>query len=583
MRTTFRQLRRFLLLLTLLTALTATAAAVQAGQSTARKAPAITSAVNVHGGVQLRWNGGDWDGDYCVFRRTGAGAWKRLGTTRGRVYLDAGVRSGRQYTYTVRYVNGRTQKPTGPFDKAGRRITYYAAPEITKAVNTENGVQLSWGKVQGVVKYRVFRKSGSSWKPLGDSISTSFVDKTVKSGQRCTYTVRCLSREGKQYLSGYDKTGRSVTWYAPPVLTAAANRQEGITVRWKSVEGVQTYRVYRRTNHSGWKAAATVRGTSWTDRSAVPGQQYTYTVRCMGEDGKTFLSSGRSQGISAVRLTVPVLVSAEQSPRSAILTWKRVTGAGGYTVYRKSPGGSWARLAQTSSTQYTDTTVSESRDYIYTVRASQGTSLSDYDRKGIQAIHRDPVQQALSRTETGRKTDQIILVIDHNLTLWNRDGGGSWTKAMDVYCGYGKSGLRLAAKRSEGDMTTPIGAFPIPLAFGLGEDPGTLLPYRKITPYSYWSAERSTYNTWVESSTRVSGEHLMDYYQYQYAMVVGFNTDPVVYRRGSGIFLHCKSRDHWYTAGCVSVEEAHMLRLMRQVRPGAYIIIVPDEASLEHY
>ena len=59
--------------------------------------------------------------------------------------------------------------------------------------------------------------------------------------------------------------------------------------------------------------------------------------------------------------------------------------------------------------------------------------------------------------------------------------------------------------------------------------------------------------------------------------------NPTVLGRGSAIFLHCKSTDHWYTGGCVSIEENEMLQLMLLLHDGAYMIIVPDTASLVGY
>ena len=573
MRQPARLLWRTMLLALLLAALTAVAWGLES--------PKITVLTNVPSGVFVKWNSGAWEGGYCVLRKTDGGAWTIVGAAKGQTWVDTRVQSGRRYTYTVRYRTAQG-RPTGAFDRTGKKIVYLAPPKVSRAENVDGGVRLSWDRVQGAAKYRVFRRNGGAWKPLGDTDQTVFTDRSAQSGRSCRYTVRCITADGRQYTSGFDTAGTAAAYYAAPDLTCASNCQIGILVRWGQVDGVSSYRVYRRTGKEGWRAMAFVRGTAWTDRNTQSGQQYTYMVRCATEDGKHLLSSYHRKGITALRLTVPELVSARQTPWEANLRWRAVPGAAGYTVYRKTPGGSWTMLGRTTRLAYTDTTVSKNTDYIYTVRANAGRSVSDYDRTGLPATRYDPLPSALKGMDTARKTDQILLVIDHDLTLWNRVGG-TWKKAMDVYCGYGRNGLRLASSRRQGDETTPIGAFPIPFAFGLGEDPGTLLPYRQITERSYWSAQRSTYNQWVESSTRVSGEHLIDIYQYKYAMVIGFNMDPVVYRRGSGIFLHCKSRDHWDTAGCVSVTEGNMLRFMRLVKPGAYIVIVPDAASLKDY
>lgn len=185
---------------------------------------------------------------------------------------------------------------------------------------------------------------------------------------------------------------------------------------------------------------------------------------------------------------------------------------------------------------------------------------------------------------TAKKTDQIILVIGHQLSLWNKQEDGTWKRAWKTYCGYGKKGLVKAKKRREGSMTTPLGAFPILFGFGKAKNPGTAMEYRRITPNSYYSGARDrTYNTWVESRTPVAGEHLIDYYQYQYAMSIGFNVRPTRIGRGSAIFLHCKSKGHWYTAGCVSVKKRYMLRLLRQAADHPYIIITKKAKNLKYY
>ena len=195
-----------------------------------------------------------------------------------------------------------------------------------------------------------------------------------------------------------------------------------------------------------------------------------------------------------------------------------------------------------------------------------------------------PLRAAVETSATAEKTTQLVLVVDHNLTFWEKAEDGSWRLEMDTYCGYGGNGLVEADSRIMGTRTTPIGAFPLTLAFGLGPNPGTGMTYRQITETSYWSAEDDdTYNTWVESEKPLSGEHLMDYYQYKYAVNIGFNLDPPDHSRGCAIFLHCKNTNSWHTAGCVSLTEEDMLELLLALRDGAYMIIVPDAAALSAY
>ncbi len=196
----------------------------------------------------------------------------------------------------------------------------------------------------------------------------------------------------------------------------------------------------------------------------------------------------------------------------------------------------------------------------------------------------DSLQAAVKACATAEITNQLVLAVDHELSFWEKGPDGIWQKRMEAYCGYGANGLVMAEERVMGSKTTPIGAFPLTLAFGTGDNPGTDMTWRRITENSYWSeAEDENFNAWVESETPVPGEHLIDYYQYKYAVNIGFNLEDIVYSRGSAIFLHCKSTDHWYTAGCVSLSEEDMLELLRMLRDGAWMIIVPDAESIGNY
>ena len=200
----------------------------------------------------------------------------------------------------------------------------------------------------------------------------------------------------------------------------------------------------------------------------------------------------------------------------------------------------------------------------------------------LQYLNEETVQVTLANTKTAQVTDQIILVVDHNFSLWNKTEEGWWRREIETYCGYGKNGLN--SNRHEGDSTTPVGSFPILYAFGKATNPGTAMTYRDITPHSYLSGEHDTYNTWVESPYRkMNGEHLTDYYQYKYAMNIGFNINPTVLGKGSAIFLHCKSVDRWFTAGCVSLEEKDMVEVLRLSHDGEYIIIVPRVEDIANY
>ena len=375
-----------------------------------------------------------------------------------------------------------------------------------------------------------------------------------------------------------------------------------VTLKWKEVSGADKYIVYYRTGRTAqWTKIAIVNAPkhSYThvSSSAFPirvGTNYTYTVRAYNSKTKKASEFDR-KGLTIKTVPDPVpLKSAvwNKAGDAVTVTWGSTPGGKYYRIYRKTDSApTWKSIAtiKNTATSYVDKNPVAGEKNYYTVRVYNNIVkvLGRCNTNGIAAVsytahaEENTVAKLLGKTQTAKKTSQIILVVDHNLSFWEKDKDGGWLRKLSVYCGYGQNGM--SDDRHEGDRTTPIGSFPILHAFGIAANPGTTMQYKKVTSNSYWSGEYSTYNTWVESTRKVDGEHLIDYYQYKYAMAIGFNRNPTVYKKGSAIFLHVKSTDHWYTAGCVSVEESVMKKLLLMSRNGVYIIIVKNRADIAGY
>ncbi len=106
---------------------------------------------------------------------------------------------------------------------------------------------------------------------------------------------------------------------------------------------------------------------------------------------------------------------AEAAPKSVSIsdgsikvTWSKVSGATGYTVYRKASGGSWKKLKDTTSTSYTDKgkekSLTYNTQYYYTVQAHSSTADSTYGTSTITAAYyKAPSSTTLATTKNGIK------------------------------------------------------------------------------------------------------------------------------------------------------------------------------------
>ena len=171
--------------------------------------------------------------------------------------------------------------------------------------------------------------------------------------------------------------------------------------------------------------------------------------------------------------------------------------------------------------------------------------------------------------------------------IWRRVDG-CWSSAGGPYTArVGRNGV--AKNKREGDSTTPAGTFPIGgRMYGNSANPGVTFPYVRLRCGDWWVEDSSSpfYNRFhhvkcgAKPPFRVTSEDLSrSPTAYRHLAVIGYNADPVVPGRGSGIFLHASTGRP--TLGCVSFPLPELLGTLRWLRPSsAPLIAIGTRASL---
>ncbi len=224
---------------------------------------------------------------------------------------------------------------TGTLSKNFRILYPCATPSLPSLTNVSGGVKLTWSKVTGAVKYRIFRKTGSgSWAKLADTTAVSYTDKTVKAGTKYSYTVRCITADGKSYTSAYNTTGKVITYLLPaPKLGTVTNVNGGVKFTWTKASGVVKYRIFRKTGSGSWAKLADTTAVTYTDKTVANGTTYSYTVRGITADGKTYTSAYNTTGKKITYVLRPT-ISSLTSPKSKqmLVKWGKNAKATGYQI-----------------------------------------------------------------------------------------------------------------------------------------------------------------------------------------------------------------------------------------------------------
>lgn len=163
----------------------------------------------------------------------------------------------------------------------------------------------------------------------------------------------------------------------------------------------------------------------------------------------------------------------------------------------------------------------------------------------------------------------------------NTDWKLQWTEAGYV----GRNGI--TSEKKEGDGATPAGTYAFSLAFGLKDNPGSILPYHQITEGDFWvddpasSHYNQLANTGETEKDWNSAEdliHTSPYYNY--ALNLDYNKDCVP-GAGSAIFLHClMGGSKTGSSGCICIPEERMKELLTSVTENTRIVIAPSAQEL---
>lgn len=140
---------------------------------------------------------------------------------------------------------------------------------------------------------------------------------------------------------------------------------------------------------------------------------------------------------------------------------------------------------------------------------------------------------------------------------------GPWTARV------GYNGVARPGRKREGDGRTPSGTYPISFFFGVQRNLGFSFSFRHAYTYDFWDDDPSSarYNEWVNARKHYPGvrpEPLHQVPAYDYAAVIAYNSARVP-GLGSAIFLHAGTGTA--TAGCVSLPQTRLIKILRWLRP----------------
>ncbi len=307
-------------------------------------------------------------------------------TVTGTSYSDTGLSASTQYCYTVSAGDAKGNWSAQSTQSCATTLAAGStgdtqAPTIPGSVTATavslSQINLNWSASSdntGVTAYRIYRNGTQITNTV---TGTTYSDAGLSASTQYCYTVSARDAAGNWSAQSTQSCATTLADSQAPTVpgsvTATAVSSSQINLSWSASAdniGVAGYRLYK-----GGIFLKQVAGTSTTDTGLSALTQYCYTVSAGDAAGNW--SAQSSQGALSCATTMEVDIQAPTVPGSVIataasssqinLSWSPSTDNVGVTAYELYRGG--ILLKQVAGTSTTDTGLSASTQYCYTVRA----------------------------------------------------------------------------------------------------------------------------------------------------------------------------------------------------------------------
>lgn len=206
---------------------------------------------------------------------------------------------------------------------------------------------------------------------------------------------------------------------------AVKNTNQGVKVSWTADSKAERYRIYRKTQNSGWTSLGTVGADeiSFIDKTAKSGTKYYYTVK-----GYNYVGWGgyNKTGVSITYVEAPRF-TLKNTSGGVYLNWTKIANAKEYRVYRQPAGASgWTRIATLTSTEWTDKTVKSGTTYNYRITAVIGSTAGSYNTLSCCYLS-TPKLKSAQNYPTGVKITWSKVSGAQGYRIYKKDSSGAWT------------------------------------------------------------------------------------------------------------------------------------------------------------
>ncbi len=235
--------------------------------------------------------------------------------------------------------------------------------------------------------------------------------------------IFCMCISGITVTSDAASTSKLRT----PTITLSNVKDTGkVKVSWKKINNAKSYKVYRSSNGKKWNRISTTTKTSITNKNAVAGKKYYYKVKAIASKSSSNSSFSKVKSRYCDLARPSVTLTNIKSTGNIKVSWKKISKAKSYKVYKSTNGKKWSLMTTTTKTYVTDKKTAAGKKYYYKVRAIASKSDANSSHSAV-------------RSKLCVKPFDVKIALKNGVPrlTWNKVSGA---KKYNIYRSYVKDG-----------------------------------------------------------------------------------------------------------------------------------------------
>ncbi|MCD7894681.1 MAG: fibronectin type III domain-containing protein [Erysipelotrichaceae bacterium] len=281
----------------------------------------------------------------------------------------SGLTANKTYTITVQAITS-----DATYTVATKSFTTKKTTTITTSAITTTTAKYKFASISGngITSYKVILKdsSGNTVKTVNPAKSnTTLSFSGLTANKKYTITVQATTSDATYTVATKTFTTKKTTSITTSSITSSSAKYKFTSI---TDNGIKSYKVVVK-NASG-KTIKTVNSAKGNTTYSLSGlsqnTKYTITVTATTSDATYTVATKTFTTLPTVG---KVTASTKAGNEMALVSWKKISGASGYQVYRStSKNGTYTKvktITSGSTTSYTNYLLTANKTYYYKVRA----------------------------------------------------------------------------------------------------------------------------------------------------------------------------------------------------------------------